>query len=169
MTKFNEQTGEVTVGKTKQPTQIELLVIQLWEEMNKNNPQDIPKWLNDLYKQAKQEVIFNENTGEIRFSPKDYGVDGDNSLYYKKEDDIEKLESNYSKELAERRKVAINYKGQVAGRHPDLFGYSEMQHMIRGYLEGFEKANKIQEGIISQLKERIDDLENQIIESNLRD
>ena len=34
---------------------------------------------------------------------------------------------------------------------------------------GFEKANKIQEGIISQLKERIDDLENQIIESNLRD
>jgi hypothetical protein len=47
--------------------------------MNKNNPQDIPKWLNDLYKQAKQEVILNKNTGEIRFSPKDYGVYGNNS------------------------------------------------------------------------------------------
>lgn len=52
------------------------------------------------------------------------------------------LEMEYSKELSERREIAINYNGQVAGRHPDMFGNSEMRHMIRGYLEGYDKAKK---------------------------
>jgi len=37
------------------------------------------------------------------------------------------------------------------------------------YAEKFDIAKKMEEETISKLKERIDDLENQIIESNLRD
>ena len=36
--------------------------------------------------------------------------------------------------------MAKNFQGQVAGRHPDMFGHTEMISMIRGYLEGFQKA-----------------------------
>ena len=59
-----------------------------------------------------------------------------------REDDVEKLEENYWKELENRREVAKNFKGQVAGRHPDMFGHSEMMHMLRGYLEGYNKAKE---------------------------
>ncbi len=37
------------------------------------------------------------------------------------------------------------------------------------YAEEFSLAKKMEDEIISKLKERIDDLENQLIESNLRD
>jgi hypothetical protein len=57
-------------------------------------------------------------------------------------DDIEKLELDYYKELEERREVAKNFQGQVAGRHPDMFGHSEIHHMVRGYLEGYNKAKE---------------------------
>ena len=58
------------------------------------------------------------------------------------EDDVEKLELDYYKELEERREVAKNFQGQVAGRHPDMFGNSEMHHMVRGYVEGYNKAKE---------------------------
>lgn len=54
----------------------------------------------------------------------------------------ETIELNYYKELEDRREVARNFKGQVAGRHRDLFGNSEMHHMIRGFLEGYNKAKE---------------------------
>lgn len=59
----------------------------------------------------------------------------------------EEIEEKYYKELEERREVAKNYKGQVAGRHPDMFGNSEIHHMVRGYLEAIQSLrDKIQEG-----------------------
>ena len=39
------------------------------------------------------QVVFNENTGEVRFTPKDYGVNGDNS--YKQSAPIEWLKQVY--------------------------------------------------------------------------
>lgn len=58
------------------------------------------------------------------------------------DDNVEKLELDYYKELEGRREVAKNFQGQVAGRHPDMFGRSEMHHMVRGYLEGYKKAKE---------------------------
>ena len=58
------------------------------------------------------------------------------------EDDIENLEIEYFKELEERREIAKKFTGQVAGRHPDAFGHSEMMHMNRGYIEGYNKAKE---------------------------
>ena len=55
---------------------------------------------------------------------------------------VDELEYNYYLELEARREVAKNFKGQVAGRHPDAFGGSEMHHMVRGYLEGYQKAKE---------------------------
>lgn len=54
--------------------------------------------------------------------------------------DVEMQESIYWKELEQRREVAKTFQGQVAGRHPDMFGHSEMLNMTRGFLEGFQKA-----------------------------
>ena len=60
----------------------------------------------------------------------------------------EEIEEKYYKELEERREVAKNFKGQVAGRHPDMFGHSEIHHMVRGYLEAIQSLrDKIQGGI----------------------
>ena len=47
----------------------------------------------------------------------------------------EEIEERYYKELEERRQRAKNFTGQVAGRHPDMFGISEVHHMVTGYLE----------------------------------
>jgi hypothetical protein len=58
------------------------------------------------------------------------------------EDDVEKLEMEYFIELEKRREVAKNFTGQVAGRHPDAFGHSEMIYMNRGYIEGYNKAKE---------------------------
>ena len=47
----------------------------------------------------------------------------------------------YFQQLEKRREVAKNFKGQVvAGRHPDMFTSSEMQYMIAGYMDGYNKA-----------------------------
>lgn len=54
----------------------------------------------------------------------------------------ETIELNYYKELDNRREVARNFTGQVAGRHPDEFGHSEIHHMVRGFLEGYNKAKE---------------------------
>lgn len=51
-------------------------------------------------------------------------------------DDVEK---KYSEELDKRAAIAKNYKGQVAGRHPDSFTREEMKGMIRGYMESRDK------------------------------
>ena len=58
------------------------------------------------------------------------------------EDEVEKLEMEYFIELEKRREVAKNFTGQVAGRHPDAFGHSEMNYMNRGYIEGYNKAKE---------------------------
>ena len=47
----------------------------------------------------------------------------------------EEIEKRYYKELEERREKAKNFTGQVAGRHSDMFGVSEVHHMVTGYLE----------------------------------
>lgn len=54
--------------------------------------------------------------------------------------DVGNLELQYYKELEERKEIAKNFKGQVAGRHEDMFEHKEMHHMVRGYLEGFNKC-----------------------------
>ena len=68
------------------------------------------------------------------------------------EDEVEKLEMEYFIELEKRREVAKNFTGQVAGRHPDAFGHSEMIHMNRGYIEGYNKAKEKYEGEIEMYK-----------------
>jgi hypothetical protein len=65
------------------------------------------------------------------------------------EDDVEK---HYSEELDKRWEVAKNYKGQVAGRHPDAFTREEMKGMIRGYMEAREKFEFSEEHIIEAFK-----------------
>lgn len=47
----------------------------------------------------------------------------------------EEIELSYYNQLDERREIAKNFKGQVAGRHPDMFGHNEVHNMVRGYLE----------------------------------
>lgn len=54
--------------------------------------------------------------------------------------DVEALEKRYYQQLEQRREVAKNFTGQVAGRHPDMFGHNEVHHMVRGYLEGYNQA-----------------------------
>ena len=47
----------------------------------------------------------------------------------------EEIEGRYYKELEERKETAKNFSGQVAGRHPDMFGHNEVHNMVRGYIE----------------------------------
>lgn len=58
------------------------------------------------------------------------------------EDDVE---MEYYTELEQRREIAKNFKGQVAGRHPDMFGGNEMHHMVRGYMEAKQKYKYTEE------------------------
>lgn len=55
---------------------------------------------------------------------------------------IEEIEANYYRELEARREIAKNFKGQVAGRHPDALNSYETHAMVRGYLEGYQKAKE---------------------------
>ena len=54
--------------------------------------------------------------------------------------EIKQLEMEYFQQLEKRREVAKNFKGQVAGRHPDMFTSSEMQYMATGFVDGYNKA-----------------------------
>jgi hypothetical protein len=54
----------------------------------------------------------------------------------------ETIEAIYYKELEDRREIAKNFTGQVAGRHPDMFGHQEVHHMVRGFLEGYNRAKE---------------------------
>ncbi len=54
--------------------------------------------------------------------------------------EIKQVEMEYFQQLEERREVAKNFKGQVAGRHPDMFTSSEMQYMTTGFVDGYNKA-----------------------------
>jgi hypothetical protein len=54
--------------------------------------------------------------------------------------EIIQLEMEYFQQLEKRREVAKNFKGQVAGRHPDMFTSSEMQYMVTGFVDGYNKA-----------------------------
>ena len=59
----------------------------------------------------------------------------------------EEIEERYYKELEDRREAAKNFKGQVAGRHPDMFVHHEVHHMVSGYLECIKwLRDKIQGG-----------------------
>jgi hypothetical protein len=58
------------------------------------------------------------------------------------EETEETIKSNYYNELEDRREVAKNFSGQVASRHPDMFGHSEIHHMVRGFIEGYNKAKE---------------------------
>lgn len=55
---------------------------------------------------------------------------------------IEEIEANYCRELEARKEIAKNFKGMIAGRHPDEFQFREMENMVRGYLEGYQKAKE---------------------------
>jgi hypothetical protein len=78
---------------------------------------------------------INSNSKKIIASSSELNLEGVPTYF-------EWLEANYYRELEKRREVAKNYGGQVAGRHPDMFGHNEVHHMVRGYLEGYQKANE---------------------------
>ena len=67
--------------------------------------------------------------------------------------DVGNLELQYYKELEERKEIAKNFKGQVAGRHEDMFEHKEMHHMVRGYLEGFNKCLELNKDKLYTLEE----------------
>ena len=54
--------------------------------------------------------------------------------------DMEELELKYHKKLMERREIAKNFSGQVAGNHPDMFTSREMLSMMQGFTEGYTQA-----------------------------
>ena len=54
--------------------------------------------------------------------------------------DMRDLELMYHKKLIERREVAKNFRGQVAGNHPDMFTSREMLSMMEGFTDGYNQA-----------------------------
>lgn len=54
--------------------------------------------------------------------------------------DMEELELKYRKQLTERREIAKNFRGQVAGNHPDMFTSREMLSMMEGFTDGYTQA-----------------------------
>ena len=58
------------------------------------------------------------------------------------QEELYKIESDYSNELHNRREAAKNFTGQVAGRHSDMFSGHEMTWMTRGFMEGYMKAKE---------------------------
>lgn len=53
---------------------------------------------------------------------------------------LEELELIYHQQLIERREVARNFRGQVAGNHPDMFTSREILNMMEGYSDGYAQA-----------------------------
>lgn len=56
----------------------------------------------------------------------------------------DELEIKYYQELEEKRLVAINFKGQVAGRHPDNLSSREIHAKVSGFIEGYKAAQSKQ-------------------------
>ena len=54
--------------------------------------------------------------------------------------DMRDLELMYHKKLIERRDIAKNFRGQVAGNHPDMFTSREMLSMMEGFTDGYNQA-----------------------------
>ena len=54
--------------------------------------------------------------------------------------DMEELELKYHQQLIQRREVAKNFRGQVAGNHPDMFTSREMLSMMEGFTDGYTQA-----------------------------
>jgi len=53
---------------------------------------------------------------------------------------MEELELIYHQQLMQRREVAKNFRGQVAGNHPDMFTSREMLSMMEGFTDGYTQA-----------------------------
>jgi hypothetical protein len=53
---------------------------------------------------------------------------------------MEELELKYHQQLMQRREVAKNFRGQVAGNHPDMFTSREMLSMMEGFTDGYTQA-----------------------------
>ena len=53
---------------------------------------------------------------------------------------LEELELKYHQQLIQRREVAKNFRGQVAGNHPDMFTSREMLSMMEGFTYGYTQA-----------------------------
>ncbi len=115
--------------------------VQPPDDMHSNRGADIPH-----AKLINVDKLGNEDVPKLGYDekgkPLTYWGGKQSDISKMVEDDVEKLELNYYRELEERREVAKNFKGQVAGRHPDMFGHSEMHHMVRGYVEGYNKAKE---------------------------
>ena len=54
--------------------------------------------------------------------------------------DMKELELKYHQQLIQRREVAKNFRGQVAGNHPDMFTSREMLSMMEGFTDGYTQA-----------------------------
>lgn len=54
--------------------------------------------------------------------------------------DMRELELKYHQQLIQRREVARNFRGQVAGNHPDMFTSREMLSMMEGFTDGYTQA-----------------------------
>lgn len=54
--------------------------------------------------------------------------------------DMKELELKYHQQLIQRREVARNFRGQVAGNHPDMFTSREMLSMMEGFTDGYTQA-----------------------------
>ncbi|MCF8339677.1 MAG: hypothetical protein K9I82_01750 [Chitinophagaceae bacterium] len=54
--------------------------------------------------------------------------------------DMEELELKYHQQLIQRREVAKNFRGQVAGNHPDMFTSREMLSMMEGFTDGYTQS-----------------------------
>ena len=54
--------------------------------------------------------------------------------------DMKELELKYHQQLIQRREVARNFRGQVAGNHPDMFTSREMLSMMEGFTYGYTQA-----------------------------
>lgn len=54
--------------------------------------------------------------------------------------DMKELELKYHQQLIQRREVARNFRGQVAGNHPDMFTSKQMLSMMEGFTDGYTQA-----------------------------
>lgn len=102
---------------------------------------------NDEYPQAVADFRW-DFKGEYRKVTHSTKELGSNVKYLSLEDvkkvtgevDMEELELKYHQQLIQRREVAKNFRGQVAGNHPDMFTSREMLSMMEGFTDGYTQA-----------------------------